>query len=205
MFPSPPFQQHCYDIEAVSISEMAYKDLWCLESACSDFHAFCKACDQIEGRWGISTALRVSNQDSMHFRSQVDKVFCWGIIPANFRGMKYVPVIATGDGNCLFNSASLAICQAETLAVELWLRTCIELAKNRQFYRNHPVLVNCKITYCGKNGPGVMSVETLCNLTCFSSSSTKFMVIMSLKQPLTVRSWEHSKIILTAVCCKSWH
>lgn len=87
--------------------------------------------------------------------------------------MSVVPITSTGDGNCLFNSASLAICQTETLAVELRLRTCLELAKNRQFYRNHPVLANARIPYCGKDGPGVMSVETLCDLTCFSSSSSK--------------------------------
>jgi len=35
------------------------------------------------------------------------------------------------------------------------------------------VLANARIPYCGKAGPGVMSVETLCDLTCFSSSSSK--------------------------------
>jgi len=55
------------------------------------------------------------------------------IIPANLRGMSVVPITSTGDSNCLFTSASLGICQAETLALELRLRTCLELAKNRQF------------------------------------------------------------------------
>lgn len=85
-----------------------------------------------------------------------------------------IPVTATGDGNCLFNSANLAICQKETLALELGLRTCFELAKNRQFYRNHPVLSSSKIPYYGKTRrSGVMSVETLCDLTCFSSRSSE--------------------------------
>ena len=35
------------------------------------------------------------------------------------------------------------------------------------------MLVNARIPYRGKDGPGVMSVETLCDLTCFSSSSSK--------------------------------
>ena len=95
------------------------------------------------------------------------------IIPANFRRMSLVPMATTGDGNCLFNSASLLVCQAETLALELRLRTCLELPKNRQFYQNHPVLVNARIPYRRQHGPGVMSMETLCDITYFSSSLSK--------------------------------
>ena len=96
------------------------------------------------------------------------------IIPPNARGMIPVTATAPGDRNCLFNSASLAICQKETLALELRLRTCCELAKNRQLYRNHPVLSSSKIPYYGNTTRlGVMSVETLCDLTCFSSRSSE--------------------------------
>ena len=152
---------------------MALQDLRRLEAVCSDFNAFCRVCEQLEGRWSKSLAWRVGEHDSRHFRPKhVDEV-SRQIIPANLRGMSVVPITSTGDGNCLFNSDSLGICQAETLALELRLRTCLELAKNRQFYRNHPVLANARIPYCGKAGPGVMSVETLCDLTCFSSSSSK--------------------------------
>jgi len=35
------------------------------------------------------------------------------------------------------------------------------------------MLANARIPYRGKDGPCVMSVETLCDLTCFSSSSSK--------------------------------
>jgi len=35
------------------------------------------------------------------------------------------------------------------------------------------VLANARIPYCGKDGLCVMSVETLCDLTCFLSSSSK--------------------------------
>ena len=35
------------------------------------------------------------------------------------------------------------------------------------------MIVNARIPYRGKDGPGVMSVETLCDLTCFSSISSK--------------------------------
>ena len=152
---------------------MALQDLRRLEAVCSDFYAFCRACEELEGQWTKSLAWRAGENGSKHFRPKhVDEV-SRQIIPANFRRMSVVLITSTGDGNCLFNSASLAICQTETLAVELRLRTCLELAKNRQFYRNHPVLANARIPYCGKDGPCVMSVETLCDLTCFSSSSSK--------------------------------
>ena len=101
--------------------------------------------------------------------SQVDEI-SRHIIPSNL-GLSYVPVRSMGNGNCLFNSTSLALCQNETLADELRLRTCFELANNREFYRKHPVLVS-SVTYHGRDGLGVISVETLCDLTCFASSSS---------------------------------
>ena len=152
---------------------MAYQDLQRLEAASSDFRAFCMACEQMEERWGQNHAWRVVDDDLIHFRHKHMDEVSRRIIPANFRRMSLVPMATTGDGNCLFNSASLLVCQAETLALELRLRTCLELAKNRQFYQNHPVLVNARIPYRGKHGPCVMSMETLCDLTCFSSSSSK--------------------------------
>lgn len=103
----------------VSIDIMAYQDLRRLETVSSDFQAFCEACQQLEGRWGINPALRVGSHDS-NIAFSVDNV-SRRIIPANFRGLSYVPVKSTGDGNCLFNSANLAICQAETFAFELRL------------------------------------------------------------------------------------
>lgn len=122
----------------------------------------------------MNPALKVEDiHFNTHFRSsQVDNIsYC--IIPPNYASQSYVPVATTGDGNCLFNSASLAVCQNENLAHELRLRTCFELARNREFYRNHPLLVNSQITYVGKKGSGgIMSPETLCDLYCFSASSS---------------------------------
>ena len=152
---------------------MAHRDLRRLEAVSSDFCSFCRACEQMEERWGQNHAWRVADDDFIHFGyKHVDEV-SRRIIPANSRRMSLVPIATTSDGNCLFNSASLLVCQAETLALELLLRTCLKLAKNRQFYRNQPVLVNARIPYRGKGGPGVVSVETLCDLTCFSSSLSK--------------------------------
>ena len=110
-----------------SIYQMAYQDLRRLEAVCSDFQRFCATCEHLQRRWGANSAFGVRDLNfTSHFREiHVDKVSrC--IIPPNVRGM--IPVTATGDGNCLFNSASLAICQKETLALVLsitWERVSI--------------------------------------------------------------------------------
>ena len=121
---------------------------------------------------GLHPALKVREihfSTSQFTYSQVDEISCH-IIPSNL-GLSYVPVRSTGNGNCLFNSTSLALCQNETLTDELRLCKCFELANNREFYRKHPVLVS-SVTYHGRDGLGVISVETLCDLTCFASSSS---------------------------------
>ena len=102
-----------------------------------------------------------------HFRSsQVDNI-SRHIVHSIYAS--YASVASSGDGNC--HPASLAVCQNENLAFELRLRTCFELARNREFYRNHPLLVNAKIPYIGRKSPGsVMSVESLCDPCCFASS-----------------------------------
>ena len=93
---------------------MAFQDLRHLEAVCSNFHTFCRACEQLEGQWSKRLAWRVGDHDSRHFRHKHMDEVSRQIIPANFRGMSISPITSTGDGNCLFNSASLAICQAET-------------------------------------------------------------------------------------------
>lgn len=150
---------------------MALEDLKKLAANRGDFRNFCAICDQLEKRW----VDRKWNGKEVHFSthfgsSQVDEISC-PIIPSKYADL--VPIRSTGDGNCPFNSASLAICRNESRANELRLRTCLELAKNRDFYKTHPVLVNCRIPYHSeRNGPGIMSVETLCDLTCFDASSS---------------------------------
>lgn len=150
---------------------MAFRDLRDLAANRGDFRKFCALCEQLEKRWGDCKW----NVEEAHFfadfrSSQVDKISCH-IIPSKYADL--VPIHSTGDGNCLFNSASLAICQNESRAIELRLRTCFELAKNRDFYKTHPVLVNSRIPYhLRRNGPGFLSVETLCDLTCFNASSS---------------------------------
>ena len=45
-----------------------------------------------------------------------------------------IPVSTSPDGNCLFNSLSVALCGNESLASELRVRTCIEMVENEQSY-----------------------------------------------------------------------
>ena len=47
-----------------------------------------------------------------------------------------IPALATGDGNCLFNSMSIALTADEVLAPELRLRTAIEMSLNQDQYKN---------------------------------------------------------------------
>ena len=50
----------------------------------------------------------------------------------------HIAVTTTGDGNCLFNAASLLITGSEVMANELRARTCIEMMTNRNAYLSHP-------------------------------------------------------------------
>ena len=47
-----------------------------------------------------------------------------------------VPAMTTGDGNCLFNAASIALTGHEKLSPELRMRTTIEMAINSTVYTN---------------------------------------------------------------------
>ncbi len=51
--------------------------------------------------------------------------------------LSHIPVDVTGDGNCFFNAMSIALSGGETLAVELRVRTCIEMVKFQQYYETH--------------------------------------------------------------------
>lgn len=44
------------------------------------------------------------------------------------------PIHVSGNGNCLFNSISIALCGSEKYATELRVRTCVELVTNKQKY-----------------------------------------------------------------------
>ena len=150
---------------------MALEDLKELAAYRGDFRNFCVICDKLEKRWVDCKWNIEETHFPTRFRSsQVDEVYC-PMIPSKYADL--VLIRSPGDGNCLFNSASLAICLSESRSNELRLPTCLELAKNKDFYKMHPVLVNCRIPYhSGRNSPGIMSVETLCYLTCFDAISS---------------------------------
>ena len=48
------------------------------------------------------------------------------------------PILTRGDGNCLFNALSIAICGNESLSIEIKVRTCIEMSTNQEFYISQP-------------------------------------------------------------------
>ena len=146
---------------------MALVDLRRLASCRKDFNQYLSLCEILEKKYGgVSFSLR-DEDVSQH---QIDRVSLQ-IIPDSFKE-PFLPVRSTGDGNCLFNSASIAICQDERLAPELRLRTSIELAIHRDFYRNHPVLGAAKIQFNSrKDGAGFLPMESLFDLTCFNSES----------------------------------
>ena len=108
---------------------------------------------------GFTSCLKVSEihfSTSQFTSSLVDEVSCH-IIPLNLR-LSYVPICSVGDGNFLFNSASWVLCLNESLAVKLHLRTCFEVANNRELFKRHPISVNTSVTCQGKGGLYLLDV-----------------------------------------------
>ncbi|XP_028419094.1 uncharacterized protein LOC114544742 [Dendronephthya gigantea] len=56
------------------------------------------------------------------------------------RCLNHLPVRTTGDGNCLYNACSIALCGNESLASYLRCLTSIELFLNSSFYAKHPII-----------------------------------------------------------------
>ena len=146
---------------------MALVDLRRLASCRKDFTEYLSLCEILEEKYD-RVSFRLRDEDvNQH---QIDRVSLQ-IIPDSFKE-PFLPVCSTGDGNCLFNSASIAICQDERLAHELRLCISIELAIHHDFYRNHPVLRAAKIQFNSrKDGIGFLPMESLFDLTCFNSES----------------------------------
>lgn len=141
--------------------QMALQDLRHLAACRKDFPEYVKMCCALNKKYGTPMLSGVKDQDASWY--QVDKVSLQ-IMPDSYKP-PYLPVRSTGDGNCLFNSASLAICQDEELAVELRLRTCLELALNQEYYKEHHVLKEANIKFHSrKYGIGVLPMESLFDL-----------------------------------------
>lgn len=146
---------------------MAVVDLRRLAACHRDFAQYLSVCEILEKRYSGASFSLNEEEVSQH---QIDKVSLQ-IIPDSFKE-PFLPARSTGDGNCLFNSASIALCRDERLAVELRLRTSSELAVHRDFYRNHPVLTGAKIQFQSrKDGVRDLPIESLFDLTCFNSES----------------------------------
>ena len=58
------------------------------------------------------------------------------LLPADFKD--WIPIKTTGNGNCLFNAASIALSGNESLSSVLRLLTVSELFAHSEFYANHP-------------------------------------------------------------------
>lgn len=139
---------------------MAVVDLRRLATCRRDFAQYLSLCEILaESSFSLN-----EEEVSQH---QIDKVSLQ-IIPDSFKE-PFLPACSTGDGNCLFNSASIALCCDERLEVELRLCTSIELAVHRDFYRNHPVLTGARIQFQSrKDGVRDLPIESLFDLTCFN-------------------------------------
>ncbi|CAB4013347.1 Hypothetical predicted protein, partial [Paramuricea clavata] len=100
---------------------------------------------------------------------KVDRV-ADSLIPEHYRQASVKLIITRGDGNCLFNATSLALCGSEKLSAELRVQTTIELVENLEFYKNHPMLTLLANEFKTKNG-SPWSVASLFDAIVFSNNS----------------------------------
>ena len=93
------------------------------------------------------------------------------------------PVKTKGDGNCLFNAASIAICQNEMLADQLRLRTALELLLNPDFCSSHPVVMTMQDNLTTLSGYK-WSREGLYDAAKFSNSVSSVLATQGFLQAL---------------------
>ena len=89
------------------------------------------------------------------------------LIPKEEVGEEIKALKATGDGNCLFNSASILLVSDESASHMLRLLTAVELFLNPQYYANHPKLTEAKTS-------SRFSDTTLFSLLLSDSGQKKF-------------------------------
>ena len=128
----------------------------------NDFHAFEGYCQSIECEYTPNQYQTLPNLD----RLRVDPLSN-DILPASAEGLEALQ--STGDGNCLFNSASILLTGNESISKELRLKTCIELALNLPYYQQHPKLCNLKIPTMVTRKSSYQSVEAIFDATAFQS------------------------------------
>ena len=66
------------------------------------------------------------------------------LLPSDLNDL--VPIQSTGNGNCLFNSVSIALSGSESLSSILRLLTVSELFAYSEFYANHPQIAEIAAT-----------------------------------------------------------
>ena len=102
-------------------------------------------------------------------QARIDKV-AENLVPSHYAQDNVKPILTKGDGNCLFNAASLALCNSEKLSADLHVRTAIELATNLQYYKNHPALAKSGLKR--RNGEP-WDISSVYYATIFDVSSSK--------------------------------
>ena len=60
------------------------------------------------------------------------------LMPEDIHSERLTPTTVTGNGNCLFNAASINLVGNEDLSGALRLLTAVELYTHADFYANHP-------------------------------------------------------------------
>ena len=86
---------------------------------------------------------------------------------------------STGDGNCLYNACSIALCGNESLSCYLRCLTSIELFLNSAYYAKHPI------------------IEQQHNKGAFSSIANTFAMCLSDNALDSVTKEDHCKPIIT--------
>lgn len=98
---------------------------------------------------------------------RVDRV-ADNLIPEHYIQDNAKPITTRGDGNCLFNATSLALCGSEKLSAELRVRTTFEIVQILEFYKNHPMLLTNE--FKAKSG-SPWSIASLFHAIVFSNDS----------------------------------
>ena len=88
-------------------------------------------------------------------------------VKANMKALR-----STADGNCLFNSVSLFLSGTEDLAIELRLRTCLELARNVNYYKQYPKYADLLIPSLSGDG-SYQSIEEIYDVVAFLKESSE--------------------------------
>ena len=144
---------------------MADERLKTLLSMRYDFDAFKEYCQSLECEYPLN---QYPSQPTLLPLDRLPLDYLSNdILPASAKGLKALQ--STADGNCLFNSASILLTGNESINKELRLKTCIELALNLPYYKQHPKLCALKIPTMVTRKPSYQSIEGIFDATAFQT------------------------------------